>query len=73
MGWGLLMGFRSWLVYSRLKLFQLLSYLRFDEIGRLLGILLPWMLVVSSERGKVHVIKPSSTVNVRAALRKQAS
>jgi len=37
------MGFQSWLVYSRLKLFQLLGYLRFDGIGRLLGNLLRWI------------------------------
>lgn len=46
MGWGLLVGFRSWLVCNRLRLFRLLGYLLFDEIGRLLGILLLWMLAL---------------------------
>jgi hypothetical protein len=46
------MGFRSWLVCNRLKLFQLLDYLLFDGIGRLLGILLLWMLAVSKRGGE---------------------
>jgi hypothetical protein len=52
MGLGLLRGFRSLLVYSRLKLFRLLGYLLFDGIGRLLGILLRWMLALSKRGGE---------------------
>jgi hypothetical protein len=44
-------GFRFWLVCNRLKLFRLLDYLLFDGIGRLLGILLLWILALS-ERGQ---------------------
>jgi hypothetical protein len=69
MGLGLLVGFRFWLVCNRLKLFRLLDYLLFDGIGRLLGILLLWILALSERGQESQNPSPSLDLNERSKAR----